>query len=169
MRFCFFERFLFCVCICWISLRISLFERENLFLPPYILHPSSIHPSILHRPGNKTVAIGKSDPRRPIYFPDIDPGVELQLPSTGEQNIYLSQPSYLFVHPSYPRSHTSRSLLHRTFLPRAPPAPGPADCSRPGHGVQVGGFMAIVNKLNQKEDRQVNIALVYLLFQSWGG
>ena len=28
--------------------------------------------------------------------------------------------------------------------------------------------MAIVNKLNQKEGRQVDMALAYLLFQSWG-
>ena len=158
MRFCFFERFLLrngefvfekveSVCL---RERICFFLDRPPSIHPSSNHHPSIHPSILHRPGNKTVAIGKSDPRRPIYFPDIDPGVELQLPSTGEQNIHLSQPSYLFVHPSYPRSHTSRSLLHRTFLPRAPPAPGPADCSRPGHGVQVGGFMAIVNKLNQK-------------------
>ena len=39
---------------------------------------------LLHRPIDKAVVIGDSDPRRPIYFPDLKPGVELRVPSFGE-------------------------------------------------------------------------------------
>ena len=33
---------------------------------------------------DKAVVIGDSDPRRPIYFPELKPGVELSVPSFGE-------------------------------------------------------------------------------------
>ena len=146
---------------------ISLFERENFFLPLYI-HPS-IHPSTLPPPQTRQqdgchwqVRSSSAD-----LFPWHRPWGWTPI-AKHRWAKYLSQPTEVSFCPTLPRSHTSRSLLHRTFLPRAPPAPGPADCSRPGHGVQVGGFMAIVNKLNQKEGRQVDMALAYLLFQSWG-
>ena len=127
-----------------------MFERENFFLPLYI-HPS-IHPSI-HPPSSTDQAT-----RRLPLASQILVGRSISLTSTLGLNsncqaqvskISISANRVIFLS-TLPRSHTSRSLLHRTFLPRAPPAPGPADCSRPGHGVQVGGFMAIVNKLNQK-------------------
>jgi len=51
---------------------------------------------LLFRPGNKTVVIGESDPRRLIYFPDVQPGVELHLPSVGHTHLDL-----FFIAPFY--------------------------------------------------------------------
>ena len=88
---------------------------------------------LLDRPGNKTVVVGESDPRRPIYFPDIEPGVELHLPSVGERETSLTSSFLIFLRP-----HTSRPLLHCTFLPPATATPRPGGCRRPWPRVQVG-------------------------------
>ena len=50
----------------------------------------------LHRPVNKTIVIGDSDPRRETYFPEVEPGVELHLPGLGRFDLDL-----FFIAPFY--------------------------------------------------------------------
>jgi len=50
----------------------------------------------LFGPIDKAVVIGDSDPRRPIYFPDLKPGVELRVPSFGHTHLDL-----FFIGPFY--------------------------------------------------------------------
>ena len=96
---------------------------------------------------DKAVVIGDSDPRRPIYFPELKPGVELSVPSFGETEMpvitRVSAWWSKFQYSSHSaewklRSHTPRPVLHRTFLPPAPSISWPSYCCRPGPGIQVG-------------------------------
>ena len=55
----------------------------------------------MHRPVNKTIVIGDSDPRRQMYFPEVEPGVELHLPGLGRFDLdlfFIAPFSHRFLH-----------------------------------------------------------------------
>ena len=51
-----------------------------------------------NRPVNKTIVVGESDPRRKTYFPDVEPGVVIHIPSLGVHKLDL-----FFMAPFYHR------------------------------------------------------------------
>ena len=51
-----------------------------------------------HRPVNKIIVLGESDPRRKTYFPDLDPKDVIHIPSVGMHSLDL-----FFMAPFYHR------------------------------------------------------------------